>query len=634
MTSQYWRGKYTIGIVMSIFNLGGKKRSHSILTSTELPQTVPLPSVATSVESAAFNQQFGASFRPGDIIGQKYKVIKVLGIGGFGVVYLVNSRYTQDFFALKTFRDDLLANPTIRQRFRKEANVWVNLDRHPYIVRAYSVEEFGNQLYVALEFIPPNEQGLNSLQGYIDHQKPHLHQCLRWAIQFCYGMEYAYSKGVQCHRDIKPDNIMIGQDGILKVSDFGIAGVSDEVKFNYGSVFSSQEGGTAITPNMTRGMLGTPYYMPPEQFLDAASADQKSDIYSFGIVLYQMVTGGDFPFFVQPPRDVSEEEQIRFLTELFKAHSEVELPRLNSPLEPVIKKCLEKRSDRRYQNFSDLRYDLASHLKSQTGEKIKTPNVKVNTASEWADKGASLAYLARYEEAIICSGKALMLDPQLPLAWNNKGNCLFKLGRIQEAVTCYEKAVEIKPDIVHAWNNMGMILRQLGFFDEAIVCYTKALKFSPGFAIAWNNMGACLQYLNKNHEALRCFDVAIQSDPYLTGAWLNKGASLESLNQIEEAINAYKSALKLDPQQHLVWHHLGICFDSLGQPAEAVECFRHALAIDQAFADSWFKKGFAEERIGRKEDAKKSFQNFVNLASQQDAAKKQYANQRLRLLSG
>ena len=167
----------------------------------------------------------GIPYQKGDLIGQKYEVHGVLGRGGFGIVYLVYSHETGSVYALKTFRDEYLADAQTRERFRKEANVWVDLERHPYLVRAYFVEEVVGRLFIVMEYIAPDEQGLNSLEGYLQRRPPDLAQSLRWAIQICYGMEYACSRGVRAHRDLKPANILISQDKAVKICDFGLAGV-------------------------------------------------------------------------------------------------------------------------------------------------------------------------------------------------------------------------------------------------------------------------------------------------------------------------------------------------------------------------------------------------------------------------
>ena len=134
-----------------------------------------------------------APFKKGDFIGQNYEVFDVLGEGGFGIVYLVYSHETKSAYALKTFRDEYLEDRKTRERFRKEAQVWIDLERHPYLVRASYVDEISGRLYIAMEHIASDEQGMNTLDGFLRRRPPDLAQSLRWAIQFCHGMEYAYS---------------------------------------------------------------------------------------------------------------------------------------------------------------------------------------------------------------------------------------------------------------------------------------------------------------------------------------------------------------------------------------------------------------------------------------------------------
>ena len=163
--------------------------------------------------------------KKGDFIGGKYEVFALLGEGGFGTVYQVYSHSTNEVYALKTCRDEYIEDPSIRERFRKEAQVWIDLERHPYIVRAEHVESILGRLYIAMEHIASDEPGMNTLDGFLSNRPPDLAQSLRWAIQCCHGMEYAYSRGIKAHRDIKPANIMIDQNMAVKITDFGLAGI-------------------------------------------------------------------------------------------------------------------------------------------------------------------------------------------------------------------------------------------------------------------------------------------------------------------------------------------------------------------------------------------------------------------------
>jgi serine/threonine protein kinase len=319
-------------------------------------------------------------YQIGDVIGQKYEVAGVVGRGGFGIVYLVYSRETESVYALKTFRDEYLEDPEVRALFRKEAQIWVDLERHPYLVRAYFVDEISGRLYIAMEYIAPDEGFPNTLQGYLDRRPPDLAQSLRWAIQFCHGMEYAYSKGVRCHRDIKPGNIMISQDKTVKITDFGLAGVLGASEADPGIRLNIQEGKVGLSFRTLAGKgRGTPTHMPPEQFYDAAYCDQRSDIYAFGVVLFQMASGGKLPFLPALPKDNSQVEHMRFWQEIQRLHEQAPVPEMATPLFTIIQRCLEKIPEKRYSSFSELRTNLEVLLKQKTGEVIRVPEREVGS---------------------------------------------------------------------------------------------------------------------------------------------------------------------------------------------------------------------------------------------------------------
>lgn len=385
----------------------------------------PAPQLVTNSEP---------NFKKGDFIGHKYEVLNTLGEGGFGVVYLVYSHEVESLLALKTFRDMYLADAQVRLRFEREARIWVRLKRHPYIVRAYFVERIGGRPYVAMAYIAPNPEGINSLQEHIHQGSPNLVQSLRWAIQCCYGMEYAHLRGIGAHRDLKPANIMVGCDNTAKINDFGLAGVIKE-----------------------EWCVGTPEYMSPEQFTNASSCDERSDIYSFGVVLHHMVTGS--PPFVGP------------WTHLSHLHRYAPVPAIESlaesPLSLVILRCIEKEPEKRYQSFRELRADLEEHLKQERGEVISPPELPKLGAWGWNLEGSSLNSLGFYTEALECFEEALRIVPRFVGVLVNKGRSLGNLNRYEEAIECYDKVLQIDPRSVNALIGKGTALDSLGQHEEA-----------------------------------------------------------------------------------------------------------------------------------------------------------------------
>jgi tetratricopeptide (TPR) repeat protein len=536
--------------------------------------------------------QLGASYKKGDFIGQNYEIYGVLGKGGFGVVYLVYSHETEGVYALKTFRDEFLADQEIRKRFQKEASVWVELGRHPYLVRANFVDELSGRLFIEMEYIAPNEEGLNSLEGYLQRRTPDLAQSLRWAIHVCHGMEYATSKGVRAHRDLKPANIMISQDMTARITDFGMAGVISESPARHAAGLGAQLGRLGLSGQTMLGAgFGTPTYMAPEQFDNAAGCDERSDIYSFGIVLYQMAAGGRLPFPVPMGADWQG---------MWQMHRESPVPRIDTPLFAIIQRCLEKSPGKRYQTFKELRIDLELLLRRKTGEVIIPPQTKELNAWEWSNKGSSLDSLGRDEEAIRCYDKALELDPRLVFAWSNKGVSLKSLGRFEEAICCLDKALELDPRFAGAWNNKGISLNSLGRYDEAICCLDKALEINPRYIKAWINKGISLSGLGRYEEEICYLDKALELAPRDIKAWYNKGSSLYRLGCYEEAIRCYDNALELDPH----------------------------------YVEAWYNKALTKDKIGLWQEAARSYQQFLELASAQYPNQIEYANKRLRELEG
>jgi len=169
--------------------------------------------------------------------------------------------------------------------------------------------------------------------------------------------------------------------------------------------------------------------MPPEQFTDLTVCDERSDIYSFGIVLYQMASGGRLPFY-------TDNSALRW-TALKHFHHEAPVPKLNSPLFPIILRCLEKEPGKRYQTYKELRADLELLLKRETREIVKLPELKELEAWELVNKGLSLSNLGKPQEEIACCDKAIEINPRYADAWFSKAFAEDKLNKTREAIFSY-----------------------------------------------------------------------------------------------------------------------------------------------------------------------------------------------------
>ncbi len=575
-------------------------------------------------------------YKKGDFIGQKYEVFDVLGMGGCGIVYLVYSNETESVYALKTFRDEYLEDDQTRERFKKECQVWIDLERHPYLVRASFVVEISGRLFIAMEYIAPDEQGLNSLEAYLRYRPPDLAQSLSWAIQFCHGMEYAYSKGIKAHRDIKPANILIGQDKAVKISDFGLAGVIGSSRITSKIKLDIQKDKVGFSCQTMEGTgFGTPTHMPPEQFINAAGCDEISDIYSFGIVLYQMASNGRLPFLPAFPRDNSEEESMRFWREMHKLHCQAPIPKLSTPLFPIIFRCLEKNPINRYFSFKELRRDLEVLCKKQTGEVVRLPEKEELEVGDWLNKGFSLSALGKHQEAIDCYNKALEINPNFASAWSNKGSILGKQGRYEEELKCYDRAIEIDPKYVSAWYNKGNLLGRQGRFEESLKCLDRAIEIDPNFAPTWHGKGVILGKQGRFEEASKCFNCAIEINQRDALVWYGKALSEDGLGRRQDAIFSYKKFIELasvqdkekveDAQQRikelealewikaLEWINKGVSLYNLGKHQEAMVYFDRSIEINPRDANAWNNKGAVLLNQGSFEEALKCYDHAIEI---------------------
>ncbi len=451
---------------------------------------------------------FEHRYKEGDVIGGECQVRKVLGAGGFGVVYLVNHLEIRSLYALKTIRAELLADVNARRAFQQEALVWVQLDEHPSILPARWVVEFSDQLFVAMDYVEPDTQGRVNLYDHLRGSHPlSAERILEWAIQFCLGMEHANAHGVKCHRDIKPANILISK-GDLKITDFGLAAAAEvawkeKLGVSGSLITAGAVDGFGFSMSHSDGRIrcGTPGYMPPEVYR-SESADVRSDIYSFGLVLWQMATGSVSPPFVKSSYGDVE----CYMREAYERQMKGHIPPVAGPLRPVIERCLVPDPTKRYYNFGEMRDVLDTIFQNLSGRRVTIPITNTETVVFWGNKGASFVALGRYEEAIRCFRRALDIDPRDAATWVGQGAALAELGRCDEAILSYDRALAIDPRDALAWMNKGKVVATLGRKEEALVYYDEALGIDPQYPKIWYNKGIDLGALDRRNEAIACYD--------------------------------------------------------------------------------------------------------------------------------
>jgi eukaryotic-like serine/threonine-protein kinase len=273
-----------------------------------------------------------------------FRVLRELGRGGMGVVYEAEDLLLGRRVALKVLPDDVAHEPNSLSRFQREARAASALN-HPNICTVYEIDEQDGRWFTVMELL----EGKTLDEAVLEKSAP-LNKLLDWSIQIAEALDAAHAKGV-VHRDLKPSNIFITQRGGAKVLDFGLAKMTNRAYGVDGAGLSGPDASLLSTLSHPGAPLGTVAYMSPEQ-ARGENLDARSDLFSFGGVLYQMATGR-LPF--EGKTSAITFDAILNRNPVPVRHWDTTLP---EDLQRIITKCLEKNPDLRYQHASELRADL------------------------------------------------------------------------------------------------------------------------------------------------------------------------------------------------------------------------------------------------------------------------------------
>jgi len=288
-----------------------------------------------------------------------YRILEKLGEGGMGVVYKARDSRLERFVALKILPTDRMADPERKRRFVQEARAASSLN-HPHIVTIHDIDEAEGVHFIAMEYVDGQ-----TLDQRIPRHGMRLNEALKVALEMADALAAAHQAGI-IHRDLKPANIMVNEKGVTKILDFGLAKLAessdssspDAKTIRLGSDLQTEEG----------SILGTTAYMSPEQ-AEGKKLDARSDIFSFGSVLYEMVTGqrafqGDSKMSTlaailnKDPKPVKELSQT-----------------IPYDLEKIIIRCLRKAPERRWQAMPDLKVALQELKEESDSGKLATSTI-------------------------------------------------------------------------------------------------------------------------------------------------------------------------------------------------------------------------------------------------------------------
>ena len=280
----------------------------------------------------------GSAFSPGEVLGH-FRIISKIGSGGMGEVFLAADTKLGRKVALKTLSPVFEGDEAFLTRIRNEARAAAALN-HPHVATVYSVEEINGHTFIAMEYIEGR-----TLDALIPDDGVSNETFVDWFVPIARALEHAHSRGI-VHRDIKPGNIMMTNDGIIKILDFGLAHFGTPIDFRPGDVYD---------PSLTQPgqILGTPAYMSPEQ-AEGKKVDHRTDIFSLGVVMYESITGK------KPFRGDGNAEIVNRILTAEVDPLATSRPGTPAAISDVVARCLNKRRRDRPGAMSEIRDAIAS----------------------------------------------------------------------------------------------------------------------------------------------------------------------------------------------------------------------------------------------------------------------------------
>ncbi len=434
--------------------------------------------------------------------------------GSMGICYLCIDEQCGRPVVAKTIAVGDRKNPEVLHALRREVEVWVGLGEHPHIVALTDVlAHTSGTLTLIMEFVPPGPAGRTTLREWIDTGSLPDGLALRFAKDIATAMVYATAKipGL-VHGDLKPENILVSPSLSAMVSDFGLARAEK-----------------LPGPRLSGSGLGTNLYLAPECWR-GGQATERSDLYAFGLIIYEMRTG-HHPF-----------NRARSTDDLAFQHFNTTPPVPEGLLGNLARDCLQKQADQRPSSFGDVLARLG--------------NIAESSASG---------------------------ETHSAVAWNNRGTALAALGRHHEAMRCYDDSLAMEPTNPAVWVNLGVSWAKLGRHEKAMHAYQQALVLDPKSAHAHADIGGLYIRAGRAHDALAACDAALRTDPDLFIALVNRAAALNSLGRHEEAAATSERAAIQDSKHPHVLIEMGTAYWRLGRFAKARTCAKVALQIDPQF---------------------------------------------------
>jgi tetratricopeptide (TPR) repeat protein len=559
-----------------------------------------------------------------------YQILAPLGAGGMGEVYRATDTRLGREVAVKVVSGHLMDDPNALARLEREARTVAALS-HPNIVALYDFGRENGIVFAVMELLEGEP-----LERYLATEHLSWRRALEIAVSIADGLASAHGKGL-VHRDLKPANIFITRDGLVKLLDFGLA-KQDPFRS------TSQTGSlTGVGDTEPGAILGTVGYMSPEQ-VRGEVADHRTDIFSLGCVLYEMLTrrrpfGGDTP--AETLAAILRDQP----SELAAADRQIP-PRVDA----VVRRCLEKNPEHRFQSARDLAFALREILNdSQTPpSNATTATIKTRvrrgpvlvTASLLIVLAAVVLFDARARSLLVPDAREVdvKLTPEgnaglaaatrnvLPAAYDayvRGGHAWDKRGEsdLHEAIRFFQESIDADPTYAPAYAGMADCYAQLGYgsyispedaFPRARAAARKALELDPTLAEAHASLGYALMYYDWNFSGAEAeYKRAIELNPNYAVAHQWYAYLLTAIERpLSDADGEIETAKNLDPLSVPINIDRAYILHYYGRNEEALRSVRLALEMNPKYAPGYFWLGRIYTSEGRYADAEAALQQI------------------------
>jgi serine/threonine protein kinase/uncharacterized protein HemY len=585
-----------------------------------------------------------------------------------GVVYRAHDTRLDRDVAIKVLPTDRPLTQTARARFQREAMAASALN-HPNIITIYEVNSEDNTDFIVMEYV----RGA-TLSSVLKKRRLALSEAMRYCVQIADALTKAHAAGI-IHRDLKPGNIMVTEDGLVKVLDFGLAKFDPTM-----ATADGESSDTELTHQFTLtqpgAVTGTVAYMSPEQ-ARGERVDARSDIFSFGIVMFEMFSG-HLPFtgpnsiallhnlHFSPPRDLT---QLR--------------PDVPKPLVSLISRMLEKKTEKRTQTMAEVGSELRRgavglvdgpltwHPSEATIDMARPPSSSLGGFSKqniWMAAGlfmllllagiggwrwhrtSKLAQPAGAQEAPVEDNayalyrraredldhsdrdgsvdsaiklleRAVQLDPQsaasyaaLSEAYETKNIFNPDPQWTKLASEYADKAISLDSYLAAGHTTLGMVKMRAGDTAEAEKQFHAAAELDPKSAVPHRDLGLLYEKTGKADQAAEELKRALQLNPKDWKTYMAAGLGAYQAGRFQESASAWEMALKLEPDNVPMLRNLGAVYHSLGRDSDAVAALQHALEIKPA-SDVYTNLGTILFYQGKYDEAVPAFEKAVELGA-------------------